>query len=61
MAINLATVLCQKGLTTGFAEVRRLIGGKAITINGQLATSWNQEVKSGDTLKVGKRKECVVD
>lgn len=61
MAVNLATALCQEGLTTGFAEVRRLINGKAITINGQLATSWDQEVKTGDVLKVGKHKECVVD
>lgn len=60
MTINLATVLCQGGLTAGFAEVRRLINGKAITINGQLATSWDQEVASGDIIKIGKHKEIVV-
>ena len=61
MTVNLATALCQKGLTVGFAEVRRFISSEAITVNGQLATSWDQEVKSGDVLKIGKSKECVVD
>lgn len=56
----LARVMCERGLTTGFAEVRRLISGKAITINGILATSYDQKVYSGDVIKCGKHKSTVV-
>lgn len=60
MSTTLAMALCKGGLTSGFAEVRRLISSEAITINGELATSWDQLVYTGDILKVGKRKVCVV-
>ena len=60
MSTTLAMALCNNGLTTGFAEVRRLIDGKAITINGEFAISWDQLVYIGDILKVGKHKTCVV-
>ena len=56
----LAEVLCEEGLLTGFAEVRRLINGKAITVNGNLAKSWDESVKSGDIITCGKRKKMVV-
>ena len=56
----LAEVLCKEGLLTGFAEVRRLINGKAITINGNLAKSWDEPVKSGDVITCGKYKKMIV-
>ena len=60
MTETLAAAMCRKGLTNGFAEVRRLIEGKAITINGQPATEWNQLVNAGDVIKCGKYKTAVV-
>ena len=41
MAVTLGLALCQGGLATGFAEVRRLIASQAITINEKTATAWD--------------------
>ena len=60
MPQTLGSALCQGGLTVGFAEVRRLVRNKAVTINGEIATSWDQPVKVGDVLKVGKYRTYVV-
>ena len=60
MAVTLGLALCQGGLATGFAEVRRLIASQAVTINGKTATAWDQPVMVGDVLKVGKHRTCVV-
>ena len=56
----LAEASCRLGLTTGFAEVRRLVDGKGIMLNGQYAKAWDQIVMSGDVIQVGKHKVAVV-
>ena len=56
----LAEASCRLGLTSGFAEVRRLIDGKGIMINGLHATAWDQVVMPGDVIQVGKHKVAVV-
>ena len=60
MTDPLGKVMCNRGLTRGFAEVRRFINGRAITINGELATEWDQKVHQGDIIKLGKRKMVIV-
>ena len=57
---TLAQALCEKGLTSGFGEVRRLIDGGAITVNGEPARSWKEPVCCGDVITCGKRKRMVV-
>ena len=57
---SLAQAMCKQGLASGFAEVRRLIHGKAITVNGALAESWDMPVKSGNVITCGKRKKMEV-
>lgn len=60
METFLAKAMCDGGLALGFAEVRREISTKSITINDEVATAWDQPVKKGDIIKLGKRKSCVV-
>lgn len=60
MTTSLAQAMCNGGLTKGFAEVRRFIDSKAITINGVLATSWDQKVETGDIIKLGKYRTVIV-
>ena len=60
MSTTLAQAMCEGSLAKGFAEVRRFIDNQAVTVNGELATSWNQQVNSGDIIKLGKRRVCVV-
>jgi len=60
MTETLAAAMCRKGLTNGFAEVRRLVSGKVITVNGELAIEWNQLVHTGDVIKCGKYKTAIV-
>lgn len=54
--ITLAKALCEQGITSGFAEVRRLVHAEAITVNGVLAESWDMPVKQGDVVTCGKHK-----
>lgn len=56
----LAQAMCDQGLTTRFAEVRRLISANAIWINDRLATSWDEPVHSGDVIACGKHKKITV-
>jgi len=60
MSTTLGVALCKSGLTSGFAEIRRLIQSQAVTINGEIATQWDQIVNIGDVLKVGKHRTYVV-
>lgn len=60
METFLAKAMCDGGLALGFAEVRRYINTNSIKINGELATAWDQPVKKGDIIKLGRRKSCVV-
>lgn len=55
---NLGTTVSQ--ITGSNSETRRLISQKAIDINNQLATDFNQPIKVGDRLKIGKKKFCTV-
>ena len=54
--ITLAKALCEQGITSGFAEVRRLVHAEAITVNGISAESWDMPVKQGDVIACGKHK-----
>ena len=56
----LAEALCEAGLASGFAEVRRLVSGGAIKINGYSATSYDEAVKDGDVITIGKHKQMTV-
>ena len=60
MTISLAKAMCDGGLAKGYAEVRRYINSKAVTVNNELAVSWNQLVQIGDTIKLGKYRTYVV-
>lgn len=57
---TLGRAMCDGGLAKGFAEVRRYIESKAITVNGEIATAWDQTVHVGDVIKLGKRRTCIV-
>ena len=60
MSMTLARAMCNGGLVKGFAEVRRYISAKSITVNGDLATAWDQVVHVGDVIKLGKRRTYIV-
>lgn len=60
MTETLGAAACRLGLTSGFAEVRRLISGGGIFINDIPAKEWNQKVHQGDVIRVGKRRTGVV-
>ena len=57
----LAQELCDKGFTSGFCEVRRLVDAGAVRVNGNAASSWKMQVNIGDEITVGKRKRMVVE
>lgn len=52
--------LCDRGFTSGYAEVRRLVDAGAIRVNGEVAKSWNMSVQPGDYIECGSRKKMVV-
>lgn len=56
----LAKAMHDHDFVKGFAEVRRYISAGSITINDELATAWNQTVKTGDIIKLGKHKSFCV-
>lgn len=56
----LAAVMCKEGMTHGFAEVRRLVYGKAIKVNEELATSWRQQVNEETLSLAASIKKMVV-
>lgn len=60
MTVSLAKAMCDGCLVKGYAEVRRYIEAKAVTVNGKTATSWNQLVESGDIIKLGKYRSYAV-
>lgn len=60
MKITLAKALCEQAMTSGFAEVRRLVHAEAITVNGVLAESWDMPVKQGDVIACGKHKAITI-
>ena len=60
MTCSLAKAMCDNGLVKGYAEVRRFIDAKSITVNDNLAVSWDQQVHCGDIIKLGKHRSCVV-
>ena len=60
MSTTLGKAMCEGGLAMGFAEVRRYIANEAITVNGEIATAWDQIVHVGDVIKLGKRRTYVV-
>lgn len=56
----MAEEICNRGFTSGYAEVRRLVCAGAIKVNGKTATSWKMTVEPGDEITVGRRKRMVV-
>lgn len=56
----LAQALVDYDMVKGFAEVRRYIAAQAILVNNKLATSWDQMVKTGDCIKLGKHKSFII-
>lgn len=60
MTCSLAKAMCDGNLVKGYAEVRKFINAKAVTVNGKLAVSWNQIVQVGDVIKLGKYRTYVV-
>ena len=61
MTRYLAEELCDKGFTSGYAEVRRLVDAGAVKVNGEPAKSWNMPVQAGDEITCGRRKRMVVN
>lgn len=57
----LAAELCDRGFTSGYAEVRRLVNVGAIRVNSETAKHWNMPVKPGDYIECGLRKKMVVE
>lgn len=57
----LAKELCDRGFTSGYAEVRMLVAGGAIKVNGEVAKSWDMRVQLGDVITCGPRKRMVVE
>lgn len=60
MSETLMHAMCRLGLAHGGADCRRYIINKAVTINGELAISYDQIVHTGDIIKLGKRRTGVV-
>lgn len=57
---TLARALVDYDMAKGFAEVRRYVAAKSVFVNDKLATSWDQTVKTGDCIKLGKHKSFVL-
>ena len=55
-AQSLPTILTDLKLTSSKSEAKRLLQQKGIEINGKTITSLDYDLKSGDTIKVGKHK-----
>ncbi len=51
-------LLFESGLTPSKAEAKRMVAGKAVEINGQLKTDWQERIKIENdmVIQVGKRK-----
>lgn len=60
MSETLMHAMCRLGLAHGGADCRRYITTKSVTVNGELATSYDQIVHVGDVIKLGKRRTGVV-
>ena len=43
---------------SGSAAVR-LVEGGSVSVNGTVVTDWNREVKAGDIIQFGKKKETI--
>lgn len=56
--INIIDLILKAGLAESKSEVRRLIEGKGVEMDGQAITDWNTKIQPGDkgVLKVGKRR-----
>ena len=60
MSETLMHAMCRLGLAHGGADCRRYIAAKSVTVNGELATSYDQIVHTGDIIKLGKHRTGVV-
>jgi tyrosyl-tRNA synthetase len=61
MKTTLARLLSQAGATMSMGEGRRMVGMGAVRVNGELQKDLQEvEIKVGDVVQVGKRKEFVV-
>ncbi len=51
--MSLVLVLKGAGVAKSVSEAKRLITQKAVTVNGTTATQWDQEIRTGDQVRVG--------
>lgn len=55
----LKAVLVESGLAESGSAAVRLVEGKSVLVNGAVETDWKTEVKPGDTIQAGKKKETI--
>lgn len=55
----LKTILVESGLADSGSVAVRLVEGKSVLVNGETETDWKREVKPGDIIQAGKRKETI--
>ena len=56
---SLKTILVESGLAESGSAAVRLVEGKSVLVNGAVETDWKTEVKPGDTIQAGKKKETI--
>lgn len=59
-SMDIKVVLCNEGITKGFAECRRLIFMDALFVNDKKVKEFEFDVKEGDIVRVGKNTVFVV-
>lgn len=55
----LKAILVESGLADSGSVAVRLVEGKSVLVNGETETDWKREVKPGDIIQAGKRKETI--
>ncbi len=55
----LKAVLVESGLAGSGSAAVRLVKGKSVLVNDEVETDWNREVKPGDIIQSGKKKESI--
>lgn len=56
----LKTILVESGLAESGSAAVRLVEGKSVLVNAAVETDWKTEVKTGDIIQAGKKKETIV-
>lgn len=53
---TLLTTSVAAGIVSSNSEMKRLVEQKAVKINNEIVENWDQELKSGDIIRIGPRK-----